>query len=292
MTELRNPAPQQIRQAQKILAQRRPAYEKIAEYYAQIFCAQAKAADEIQLDPVQLPADTLIIKQQEGFPLITLDAFSFDTRSADWLFREICRISIGAAEARATDAQSLLEALDQDSVSTPRLFTLFLEENDFFFKQTAEAIKIDQQFLSFVTYQSLRPSVTLSAAQVSTYLTPAVPWERGCCPICGSPPGLSMIEDAGARFLLCSFCWHKWSARRLYCPFCDNRDGNSLHYFYSETEPEYRVDVCDKCSSYIKGIDMRKVDRPVYAPLEQVATLHLDMQATQAGHTSGGPRTF
>ncbi|MCD4842444.1 MAG: formate dehydrogenase accessory protein FdhE, partial [Methanosarcinales archaeon] len=78
-------------------------------------------------------------------------------------------------------------------------------------------------------------------------------------------------------------------SQRIYCPFCENKDQKTLHYFFSEEEEEYRVDVCDQCRRYIKTIDTRKIKRPVYPFLEQVTTLHLDMLAQNQGLQSGHP---
>ena len=50
-------------------------------------------------------------------------------------------------------------------------------------------------------------------------------------------------------------------------------DSKDLHYIFSEEEKDLRVDLCDKCNKYLKTLDMREVDRLIYPPLEQVATL-------------------
>jgi len=47
------------------------------------------------------------------------------------------------------------------------------------------------------------------------------------------------------------------------------------------------VDVCDKCKKYVKTIDVRKLQRPMYPVVEQIATLHLDMMAREQGLESG-----
>ncbi|OQX11520.1 MAG: hypothetical protein BWK80_44610, partial [Desulfobacteraceae bacterium IS3] len=79
---------------------------------------------------------------------------------------------------------------------------------------------------------------------------------------------------------------HKWPTLRIACPFCENRNTEKLHYLYSEEEKEYRTDVCESCGKYIKTVDLRKTGRIFYAPLEQIATLHLDMKAKEAGFKS------
>jgi FdhE protein len=60
-------------------------------------------------------------------------------------------------------------------------------------------------------------------------------------------------------------------------------------YLYSDEEKEYRVDACGSCRSYIKTVDTRVLNRPSYPPLEQVASLHLDLKAAEAGYTAALP---
>ncbi|RPJ13122.1 MAG: formate dehydrogenase accessory protein FdhE, partial [Deltaproteobacteria bacterium] len=48
----------------------------------------------------------------------------------------------------------------------------------------------------------------------------------------------------------------------------------------------YRVDACDSCRKYLKTVDTRVLNRRVYPALEQVASLHLDLKAAEAGYTA------
>jgi len=59
-----------------------------------------------------------------------------------------------------------------------------------------------------------------------------------------------------------------------------------LIYLYSEEEKEYRVDACQSCRKYIKTVDSRVLNRCAYPALEQVASLHLDLKAAEAGYTA------
>ena len=73
------------------------------------------------------------------------------------------------------------------------------------------------------------------------------------------------------------------------CPFCSQTKVSSIDYLYSDDEPEYRVNLCAGCNRYLKVVDTRKMMRRFYPPLEQVASLHLDMLAAEKGyaHTLG-----
>jgi FdhE protein len=75
--------------------------------------------------------------------------------------------------------------------------------------------------------------------------------------------------------------------KRIFCPFCDHSDNKDLHYIFIEEEKEFRVDLCDRCKKYLKNLDARRADRLIYPPLEQVATLHLDIKAQEEGFGPG-----
>ena len=95
----------------------------------------------------------------------------------------------------------------------------------------------------------------------------------------------------GPRFPFCSFCWQKWPLRRALCPFCGNRDQEHRPFLYSDEEPEYRLDVCGSCRKYIKSVDTRVLGRRCHPPVEQIASLHLDIKAAEEGYAAGLPIT-
>jgi FdhE protein len=129
--------------------------------------------------------------------------------------------------------------------------------------------------------------VAVCAEQLSTYLTDRSEWKSGNCPVCGNLPAIAMLDPDGRRSMFCSFCWHEWPMPRVYCPFCHSTDGKTLHYLYSEAEKALRVDCCETCRKYIKVVDAREAGRTVYPPLEQVASLHLDIKAREVGFDAG-----
>ena len=119
-------------------------------------------------------------------------------------------------------------------------------------------------------------------------------WLKGNCPVCGSHPAIERLRrDDGRRMLRCSFCSTEWYFKRIMCPFCGNEEQGSLRYFFVEEggpvdKPGFRVDVCDKCRSYIKTLDERKLpesEKPdLY--LENLRTLYLDVLAQRDGYHS------
>jgi FdhE protein len=162
-----------------------------------------------------------------------------------------------------------------------------LEGNETRIQAAAAAFGVKAEALSFFIHHSLRPALCRCAQELSGLLADDLVWEKGYCPICGSPPVLAWLEADGRQFLYCSFCWHRWPGRRALCAFCGNSDPQRLSYLYSEEEKEYRIDVCDACRKYIKTVDGRHLSRLAYPPLELIASLHLDLKAAEAGYTAG-----
>lgn len=272
----------QITKAAESLKQLRPAYETILDFYKQIFIAQENSKAKIQIDSIQITEEMLSIKVDEEFPLINISEFRIDNNESKTLLIKICEIIKESGGDMASSAEIVLKAIDADDFDCNSLFFGLLEEDDSVFENAMKKHDIKKDDLAFIIYNSIKPSLSICAQQLSAYLEKDKPWTKGYCPVCGSPPALSMFEgEGGERFLICGFCGHKWSSRRIYCPFCENTDTKTLNYLYIEEEKEYRIDLCEKCNKYIKTIDTRKADRIIYPSFEQVATLHLDIKAKE-----------
>ena len=286
MTEFDAMTSDHIRQAVKALKQTRPVYGHVLSFYEKIFIAQEDSKSTIRVEPMHIPADVLSVKTKEKLPLANMAEFDIDMEASRSLFRKICKITLTTHKEMAQTAGPLIRAVD-GSLETKVLFRRLLEGDDRFFNKTAHDLNVDKKTLAFITYSSMRPSLTLCAEQLANYLDENNNWEKGYCPICGNFPGLSIFDADGRRLLSCSFCWYKWIIKRVQCPFCENMDSKNRLYFFSEAEKEYRLDVCQNCRKYIKTIDSRSANRLIYPPLELVATLHLDIKAQEMGFGSG-----
>lgn len=279
----------QVKQAVAALKKLQPAYLDLLDYYKQIFVAQEDSTNQLKIEPTKIGDEILAVKKNEKFPLINISEFIVDENAAARLLKKICEIAEVSNKEIAATARAIRKAIASEVLDPGAVFSHLLKADDTFFNKVESELNIEKKILLLIAYNSLKPSLTHCALQLSSYLDEDNAWEKGYCPICGSIPAISMFEDEGKRFLVCSFCWHRWSAQRIYCPFCDNRDSKTLHYLYSDQEKDYRVDVCDSCKTYIKAVDTRKADRIIYPPLEFVATLHLDIKAQEMGFKSGIP---
>jgi len=276
----------QVKKAVEAVKKSRPAYQDMLDFYGRVFDAQADSKGRVHIDPLHIPEKMLSAKVRGKFPLVEIKEFIFDENESGSLFMTLCSLSKNANPKLAATAEVLLNEVDK-KIPLKGLFSGLLIGDEALFENIILEFEIDKQALGFITYNSLKPSLSLCADQLATYLSKDEPWLKGYCPICGSPPILSILGEEGARRLICSFCWHEWAAKRVFCPFCENRDNTTQQYFYSDEEIEFRVDVCDNCKKYLKTLDARKADRLIYPPLEQISTLHLDLKAKEMGFESG-----
>ncbi|MGB5423747.1 MAG: formate dehydrogenase accessory protein FdhE [Desulfobacterales bacterium] len=279
-------SPEQIHAAAQALHRLRPAYKELLRFYEKIFLVQEASKSRINLEPVLITTELRAIKHREKLPLVDVSDFSFDPRSARDLLLKICDIIQSHNREMADAASAIVRGLDQE-IEPLVFFSSLLKGDDAYFDKTAAALEIDKNALAFVAYNSLKPSLTLCAEQLSDYLKGLLGWEKGYCPVCGTFPGLAVLDHDGRRLLHCSFCWTTWPAKRIFCPFCEKTGGKNFHTFYSEQEKDLRVDVCDDCKKYLKTVDTRATERIIYPPMEQIASLHLDINARQKGYDSG-----
>jgi FdhE protein len=276
----------QVKRAVETVIKSKPVYTDMLGFYGRLFVAQEESKSRVRIEPLNIPENILDVKIREKLPLIEIKDFAYDKIECGKLFVTIGKLAVDANPSMAASAAVILDAVAAN-LNPERLFSALLSGNEVLFENIAEELEIEKQILGFMTYNSLKPSLCKGAAQLSAYLRNDEPWLKGYCPICGSAPILSILESEGARRLICSFCWHSWSVKRAFCPFCENSENKELHYFFSEEETEFRVYLCDKCNKYIKTIDTREVDRTIYPPLEQILTLHLDFKAREEGFEPG-----
>jgi FdhE protein len=109
------------------------------------------------------------------------------------------------------------------------------------------------------------------------------------CPFCGGVPQVSFFHitepssESGNRSLICSTCLTVWRFRRVVCAHCGEERPTKLGYFHSPEFNHVRIEACDSCKRYIKGIDLTVYGLAV--PLvDEVAAAPLDLWAHEHGY--------
>ena len=110
------------------------------------------------------------------------------------------------------------------------------------------------------------------------------------CPFCGGKPQVSFLQakessaESGNRDLLCATCLSSWESRRVLCANCGEERPAKLGYFHSPEFDHVRIEACDSCQHYIKGIDLTRFGHAV--PLvDDIYAAPLDLWAREHGYT-------
>jgi hypothetical protein len=110
------------------------------------------------------------------------------------------------------------------------------------------------------------------------------------CPFCGGRPQLSFLQakestaESGNRDLLCATCLSSWEFRRVICASCGEERPSKLGYFHSPEFDHIRIEACDTCKHYLKGIDLTRLGFAV--PLvDEIYGAPLDLWAREHGYT-------
>jgi FdhE protein len=255
----------------------RPAYTSILGLFGPIFLAQERARESVVVHPGKVTRVRLESFKQQESTLIDKSAFIIDMASAKLLFGDICTIAVHSDAEEMRPETALMQAMTAEDFDPNPLFLAVINEDEDLFHATALAYQTTPQALMLLAYNSIKPSLESCASVLKNYLYEDMFWQKPGCPVCGSPPILSVLDAGGKRILICGFCWSEWTVPRIRCSFCLETDSRKLHYQTCDQEREYRIDVCDRCRSYLKTVDTRKLDRPFYAPLESLVSAHLDL---------------
>jgi len=110
-------------------------------------------------------------------------------------------------------------------------------------------------------------------------------WGAGCCPVCGAWPALAEARGLErTRVLRCGRCGAGWSLPWQLCPFCANDRHDTLGYLYDEEHGESRrVFTCQRCHGFLKTLSTLAAIEPPLVPVEDLATLTLDLAALDRG---------
>jgi len=235
--------------------------------------ALATADDSAWIDAVPEPAPD----RPSGAPLLHATRMRVDARRVRKLVRELLREagSFPAPVARK-DGRPRLDALGV-------LRAAIVQDADAMERLAARA-DVQADPLSSIASLAAIPLLTACA----TRLRDRVPagWDHGYCPVCGAWPTLVEIRGLErSRRLRCGRCSSDWPIHVLRCPFCNEANHDKLHALLPEgSEQTRRVDVCDTCKGYVKGISTLQPAGVRALALADLSTVELDLVAQERGY--------
>ena len=261
-----------------------PTYEEMLPFFQSLYELQAAAIETTRPAEIALSPEIVQARRAGEMPLIERRQITLDQASATHLLRSILTLAQSANSQLAAAAELLQKFIDRDQSCLAQCHRMIVDGDRNGRQRFCEDIGISIEVLDFFLYNSLWPSLACHTQQLSAKHALNGNWAKGYCPLCGALPKIAFLSAAGRRFLVCRFCRHEWSVGRMHCPFCDNKDTETMGYHISEHDKAHRIDTCDRCKNYIVNVDTRQLSRDFYPPLEAIVSTHLDIKAEQMGY--------
>ena len=190
-------------------------------------------------------------------------------------------------DALAAEAQALLDSEPDLMIHTLIDYWRSPSDTQFFAKAVL------QPYMRLLAETSTRPigrelaANSEVAASREVVIGRELAYAERNCPFCGGAPQLSFLiskessSESGNRDLLCATCLSSWEFRRVICANCGEEQPAKLGYFHSPEFNHIRIEACDSCKHYLKGIDLTRsglavplVDEIYGAPLDLWAREH------------------
>jgi formate dehydrogenase accessory protein FdhE len=246
----------QIQRAEQLAAESSGSKELLT-FYAQLLRAQASIYDSFRSRKDWLPSGDL----ETDLPVVR----SFMTGLLE-------SVAQHGPTSLASEAQALLEA--EPDIIAGKLLDYWHSPSD----------------TQFFAKAILQPYALWLAETRATPNGRELAGGERTCPFCGGRPQLSFLQakesnaESGNRDLLCSTCLCSWEFRRVVCANCGEERPAKLGYFHSPEFDHVRIEACDSCKHYIKGIDLTRLGLAV--PLvDEIYASPLDLWAREHGYT-------
>ncbi len=262
----------------------RPQYTEIYDFYSGL-CTflQANQQQWLSCEP---DLENWEARLRAGFPLLTVEALQIDLPTASRFVSALIVSFIEHGQEGAAELEKLAAGLDAGRVALDSLLIACLEKDRAPLEAAAGELAIPPALLEYVCSTAL--AFGLQQWRENNLQPQFDGWQEGYCPICGAAPAMGELAgEEGMKQLHCSICATGWSLSRMKCSYCGNDESNSLEYFTAEGDVGYRVDICRKCSCYLKVVDSRELGEGLPMDVEDLNTMHLDLLAQKEGFAKG-----
>ena len=186
---------------------------------------------------------------------------------------------------RATEARQIRLMLEQGNLNAGEVLACVAAGDCNAAAALAEEWQLDAGLLWTLAHYALEPSLRAWAKEWTPRLG-AFAWTKLTCFICGAEATLAELQgNDQAKHLRCGRCGADWSVPRMQCVHCGNEDHHTLSYLYPQDgRDQWRIQVCDQCRGYQKILTAFSPTPPELVIVEDLAMLHLDVIAANAGY--------
>jgi len=236
---------------------RNDAIKALLVFYANLLRAQKEIYEYLRSRRGWLPSGYL----EEDVPVIRALAPAF-----------LCAVERSGSPILIEEAQNLLQA------SEAEIDQMLLEQ----WRRPSD--------LQFFAKALLQPYARWLAESGAEVMGRDLASKESSCPFCGGKPQLSVLHaredssESGGRDLMCSTCLTVWSFRRIVCASCGEERPAMLGIYRSPDYDHIRIETCDTCRHYLKGIDLTRFGLAVPI-VDEVASAPLDLWAGDHGYT-------
>jgi FdhE protein len=261
---------------------RQPALSELLEFYEKVVREQHTAT--VRPGEIQLDESRVGDRVGQGKSLLSRQEFPLDLACAEALFQSLCGLARQRESSVRTAIEEIESALASGALDLPDLLRGTVSEEGYPFA-IADQLALDPELLNTLAEASIQPAIQACAKHVASFVDNDR-WFKPTCPVCGSEPKFAELrghELAASRYLHCGFCGWAWPARRLVCPFCDNKDHNTLQTLIIENHLKCKLEVCDVCHRYLKLVDNKEFIGLI-PEVEVLTTPHLDLAAMERGY--------
>jgi FdhE protein len=244
--------------------------------------------------PPELPGQEVLRKVRAGIPLLHGEPVFVDVHYAADLFERLLNILLARDAPDAIDrAAAVVAAATEGRLDPDALFSEAFAQHRDHVAELARAAGVDADYLVSLATLAVAPIVRAYSArlglirdQVEGPPPESARWSRGYCPVCGGLPLLAELRGVELHLALrCAACGLGWRSRRIFCPFCETDDHHRLHSLQVEGDQRFHVQVCDGCHSYLKIGNAFDPPPAELLPLDDLASVNLDVVATDRGYT-------
>jgi FdhE protein len=271
------------------LCMEQPELASAAAYYRLVLPVLKEA--QVTVPPFVLDETRALQKIEAGEPLLIGEDLPFTFPAISALFERICECMEIAADITSDieRAQSpKINHIRRVMAAKPGRLLLIIKASmvgDAGYLETlAKNLGMDFPLVQVVVQNCLKPYLHawregLSAIDIGL-------WNKGNCPFCGNWPVLAELQGSQrARHLRCGLCGADWPYNRLQCVYCGTTEIKSLGLMQVGEEPlRLSIQTCAACHGYVKTVVALEAAHPDLLPVEDLATLSLDLIAGERGY--------
>ena len=238
----------------------------------------------LSVRPPLLPRERGRQKLLDRVPLLHGEEFDPDLASCAELLEELLTVAAGCPATRA-ESRAVMQALASGRLDSGQALTEALAGHFDHLASLAAWSGAPSGLLSRLADLAVRPSLAaLEQALAGLYRESGL--RGGCCPICGSWPGLLEERAGGDRRLRCNRCAGEWEAQSLRCGLCGEPSGLELLRPAPSSGRSVALEGCRHCRGYLRVSSIESPADLAGLIWTELASEPLDRFARERGYRS------